>query len=198
MTTIQSLKAQLENLNGCQFVSFVYQSMESGEIARHTVNIGANYLTAMEKDLLALQLELPALKALPMGETPAQNADKAVTVKACEELIASFEERIAAHKRGEVSENYTCKDTYVNICKGLKLGTLKDGTIALYVYGYRQAKVVLVQGEHKETKSRPLTIAKRQLEKRLNLSSPKYKQFALRADVVKVKINGETLDLTAD
>lgn len=160
-----------------KFASLTYASKQSGEVARHTLIIGANYNKVVQESLLELEIMLPTLTG--------------IKAQACDELMESFKKTLEAHARGEQNEDYTKKGLYRTLCTGLQcLDT--DGT--LEICGLSHAKAVITPGVFKEVKSRPLTIAKNEL--RALTRAGKWRTFCLDAGNLNgVRLNGETLEL---
>lgn len=175
--------AKLSALSGAQFARFTYVAKTSGEVAEHTVILNFDVRTVYEKDIATLETLRPTLSGLDL--------------QACDEILAS----LAVSLEGGIGDNpaYTHSadargegnETYINI-PGLRGVSIHRETGEVYVKGLAESKRVIVEGEHKEVKSRPLTIAKRQLDK--GLRRGKIRQFAL-GHLVSARINGDTLEL---
>lgn len=112
MKNIIALVESLEGINRCQFASFTYTSKGTGEVARHTVRLGADYKKACEEDLTELQIRL-------------QNADGIEKV-VIQGMIESVKESINAKNEGRSHVNYTKSGLYREICPGLQIA-LKIG-----------------------------------------------------------------------
>ena len=174
-----SLLAELARIERPKFASFTYRSKDTGELSRYTVMLGVDYGTLYAKDRDTLQTMLPSLDGLPKEAATA--------------LLASIEESLAKGLGNNSAYTHGKEqgDTYVSIVgiDGVKLNK-NDGV--LHVLGILQSKVVLEAGTYKEVNSRPLTLAKRAIEKTLRRS--KIRQFAL-TNIQSARINGETLEL---
>lgn len=177
MADTMDLIEQVRRMTGAKFVAFTYRSRETNELARYTLILGANLTTLYEKDRATLAALLPTLDGL--------KADAATA------LLASIDESLAkglgnndAYTHGPAQG-----DTYAPIMPGLKVHKT-DGT--LHVTGLLHHKTVLEPGVHKDVKSRPLTLAKREIERELRRS--KIRQFRL-PNLLTAKLNGETLEL---
>lgn len=183
MTTILSqlpLAAAILALPRCQFAGFDYRSVETGELARHSVILGGTVEAMYEKDIAIL-------------ESVAKN--KSVLAPIFQEAV----DAILASRKKSLTEgvgnrdDYTNKDTYDILGNGLKIHKA-DGT--LYVTGLSNGKSVITPATtpRKIPNSRPLTIAKREVENRFELPSRKFRTFALRG-VNGARVNGSTLVL---
>lgn len=171
--------------NKAQFASLTYTAKESGEIARHTLILGASYCAMVEKAKLALELT-------PISELVELGLSAEIATQAKSEVLASFAQTLATTAQGLVNPDYSNKDTYVATqVPGIKYN-LASGELALF--GLVSSKVVLSPGVHKVVKSKPLTIAKRKIEKHVRTLSPR--TFIVKAELFNaMRLNGETIEL---
>ena len=183
------MKELIEKLNEigsrAQFASLKYTAKESGEVARHTLILGASYIAMVEKAKLALEL-IPESELVEIG-VPAE-----IVTQAKAEVLASFAKTLATTGKGLVNDDYTNRDTYIQTqVTGIKYN-VTSGELALF--GLAFSKVVLEPGVHKVVKSKPLTIAKRKIEKHVRTMSPK--TFIVKAELFNaMKLNGATIEL---
>jgi hypothetical protein len=178
---IAEITARITQLRGARFASLTYLSKKHGELARYTANFGFTYAQVLEKSKLELELLI------------AENTDKwdAVTKEAAAELMASFNESIEKHAKGEQNSAYTKKGQYVPLGNGVNLNST-DNTIQLF--GLVLTKTVLVEGTYPVVNSAPKTIAKNKLRKMLPIG--KFREFALDEwQVAQMKINGDTIEI---
>jgi hypothetical protein len=163
---------------GAKFASFKYTAKESGEVARHTLILGADSEVLYEKDIQALNDLMPSLDGI----------DKEAAVAILKSRQKSLQVGIGNNP------DYTCAGVYVNPegCKGVRVHVV---TGALYVSGLQEHKTVLVPGTFKEVNSKPLTIAKRGIEKLL--PSGRFRLFKL-SNVTAAKLNGEVLEIETE
>lgn len=180
-STIAQIAQAIKGITGCQFASLTYLSKTDGSLARYTVNLGFSYHKAVEKSVTELEILM------------AEMTDKTtLAYEAAVAVMESLKKTLAAHAEGKQNDDYTKKDQYIPIGNGLNLNTT-DNTIQLF--GLLQSKVVLVEGERKEVKSKPLTIEKNKIRKQLTVS--KFREFALDTEnVAGVKVNGDTIEMT--
>ena len=170
----------LTEIQGCQFVSFTYLSKGAGELARHTLNIGFNYHTAVEKSVSELEtiIALEADTWSDLQKTAANN------------VLASLKKTLAAHAAGTQNADYTKAGQYTPISKGININD-NDGSIQCF--GLKHTKVVLVPGVYPKVKSRPLTIAQNEIRDRLTVG--KFREFALdEGNIAQIKVAGEVLE----
>ena len=183
------MKTLIEKLNEigtrAQFASLTYTAKESGEIARHTLILGASYCTMVERSKLALELT-PVSELIELGIT------SEIATQAKAEVLASFANTLATTGNGLVNPDYSNRDTYIQTSvPGIKYN-LTSGELALF--GLVSSKVVLVPGVHKVVKSKPLTIAKRKIERHVRTMKPR--TFIVSAEFFKtMRLNGETIEL---
>lgn len=161
--------------NGARLASITYRAKDSGELARHTLIMGADYQKVVEDSLLEFQLQLPELKG--------------VEAIACLELIESAKNTLSNMEKGEENDAYTKKGMYFPICPGIKI-LEKDMTAE--IQGLAHAKKVIEPGEYKKVNSSPKTIAKNNLRKASKWG--KLRTFSIDlGHLERVKINGEEL-----
>lgn len=162
---------------GATFASFTYKSKSSGEVARHTIILGGKYINLLEKSILELELLI------------SENKFSGIELEAANAVLASLNKSLVAHKNGTQNEDYTKKGQYASLGNGVNVNT-KDNS--LQVFGLTQTKTVLVEGVHKVVNSKPLTIAKRKVEKMLPISN--FREFAFdMGNIQMVKVDGQTV-----
>lgn len=175
--SLKNILSAVAGIGGVQFASLTYTAKGTGEVARHTVILGASYTACIEKSLAALS---KARFSCPVKR------------QAQAELVASFNETLAKHAIGQQNSAYTKAETYVSTdIAGVKLNTV-DGSLKLF--GLTVGKVVIKPGTYKSVKSAPLTIAKNTLRKRLPVG--KFREYAIEAGALEsARVNGATLEL---
>jgi hypothetical protein len=80
-------------------------------------------------------------------------------------------------------------DTYVFIADGVKVNR-NDGCI--HFVGLAESKTVIEPGEYKVVKSKPETLARREIEKQL--PSARFRQFAV-GNVARIAANGDVIEV---
>jgi hypothetical protein len=171
---------RLTEIQGCQFVSFTYLSKGAGELARHTLNIGFNYHTAVEKSVAELETII-ALEANGWSELQKTAANN---------IMASLKKTLTAHARGEQNADYTKKGQYIPLGNGVNVNA-NDGSIQ--VFGLKHTKTVLAPGVYDEDRRRDLTKAQDAVRERLTVG--KFREFALDEDTIaEVKMSGDTYE----
>ena len=162
--------------NGATFMSFLYQKKKTGEVSRYLINFGIDYHAAVAKDREAL------IAYTPNGE---------IEIQAKDEMLQSMAETI---EEG-VSSRYTQKDTYEHIVKGVRK---HKETGELYVYGYVHSKqqVEAPKIEEKPVKSRPLTLAKKAIQKACGFKHTGFATFILSpSNIGGIKAKGEVIEV---
>ena len=178
---IAEITKALTAIKGNQFVSLTYLAKSSGELARHTINVGFSYHKAVEKSVTELEI-LIAENSATWSE---------LTKQAATNVMASLKKTLEAHARGEQNEDYTKKGQYIPIGNGVNLNTA-DNTLQLF--GLVNSKVTLVEGVYPKVNSRPLTIEQNKIRKQLSIS--KFREFALDlSQIGQVKVNGQTMEM---
>lgn len=161
---------------GCKFMSFLYTSKGTGETSKYQINFGIDYHNAVEADKLALESYVPKTEL----ETEAKS-----------QMLKSMNETLTEG----VSSAYTQKDTFDNIGKGIRQ---HKETGELYIYGFVQSKEQIAPATNpkKEVKSRPLTLAKKDIEYACNFKRNRFGQFILNPENIGgVKVCGEVVEL---
>jgi len=168
-----------------RFASFTYRNQQ-GELSRYNLQLGFSYGAVLEKS----KVELEVLTQEDMLEIKTKNPDFtfALVMQAREEIMASINKSIGSFENGEVNPDYTKKDSYLSIAPGFKIN-INDLTIQ--IFGLLNSKVVLEAVEYPRVNSRALTLAKKEIEKRLTKS--KFREFALE-NLVGARINGEVFE----
>jgi len=176
LQVINTIKKAIENsITGVSFVSIRNYTNKQNEVSNNLINVGIKYESAKAKDiefLTHLNLNDHQFKS-PL----------ALIEEARHVLIEAFKNPNENRSNGQI-------EAYTNILPGVKV---HNETGVLYVYGYRENKTVLVQGDDKKAvKSAPLTIAKDELRKLLKTG--KFTQYALEVGN-EIRANKETLEL---
>lgn len=166
--------------NGVGFASILYTNKE-GEVASHLVNINASLSNAKAKDLTLLE----ALTDAQLLELV--DVDKKITLEVLIEakngLIQSIVKPSENRSQGQINAY-----TRINDCM-----KYHNETGELYIFALRVRKTVIKETVYPTVNSRPLTIAKRMIEKSFDLKAPKYKNYKIDS-MYKAKLNGETFE----
>lgn len=161
---------------GAKFASLTYRAQETGELARHTLILGASTETLYKKDIAILE-------ALLAGDTLS-----ALDREAAQSVLDSRRESL--DKGIGNNDAYTNKDTYTYI-DGLPGVFMHKETGVVYVNALAEDKVVIEAGTPKKpVKSAPLTIAKNAI--RQTLPSARFRTFRLK-NVNRAALNGDVL-----
>jgi hypothetical protein len=159
---------------GVTFFSVKNYTNKFGEVSNQKINVGTNYEKMKLKDIETLQnLDITA------REWKSSLVDIEIARTA---LIEAF---ISPDKVRSDAQ----KDAYTVISKGIKV---HNTTGALYLYGYRVRKTVLVKGEYPVVNSRKETIAKDELRKLLRTN--KFVNFGLEVGN-ELTASGRTIEL---
>lgn len=159
---------------GVSFFSIRNYTNAYGEVANHLINVGMNYKNCVAKDIEYLQ---------NLDVTTMEWKSSMVDIfKAKEALIKAFQKPSENRSKGQV-------DAYTHIVEGVKV---HNQTGNLYIYGYRQYKVVIKNGEYPIVNSKPETIAKDELRKLLKTN--KFVNYSL-AIGNELRANGDTIEI---
>lgn len=163
------------------FVSLNEYVNSSGEVSNYNLVFHVSYASLLERSIAELGVYIP---------------DDEVESKAKDELISSYEDslkKLETKTLEELEENYLhFRDSSGNYIKGIKLHKDSD---TLHLYGTVLNKKVIVPGNYKEVKSKPLTLAKNKLAKSLPVS--KWRQFKICTGQVKsIKVENISISIT--
>jgi hypothetical protein len=175
---LMSLLAELAKVTRPKFASFTYRNAE-GELSRYTLLLGVEYTPLIIDAKEAVERMLPQLSGIPQDAALA--------------LIKSYTDTIekGAGNNPAYTHGAAQGDTYVHI-KGIDNLKVNKNDGVLHVSGLLMSKVVLESVEYPQVNSKPLTLAKKAIERGLRKS--KWRQFAL-TNIQSARINGETLEL---
>ena len=158
---------------GVSFFSVRNYTNDNGEKSHYSINLGASYGKAKEKDIKFLY-DLDVTQH-------SWKSDMKTVMEAKSELIKSFENPDQNRSNGQ-------KEAYHSII-GSALKVHK-ATGDLYIYGYLKRKRVLVKGEYKGVNSSAKTLAKNEVRKLLR--TDKFRMFKVHVEN-ELKANGRTL-----
>lgn len=176
------IKSAVESTSktGARFASFTYTTQE-GKTSRYTLLLGVNIEKMYRRDLHKLLTVRSSMEGIKKD--------------AIEEMIASLNNSL--EKGIGNNDNYTLKGYYAPLTSNgeVKYHEDENGEKFLYIRGYVTQEKVLVQGVYKKVNSRPLTLAKKEIEKMYCLRN-KIRTFKINVNVLKsVKFNGMTMEI---
>lgn len=159
---------------GVSFFSIRNYTNSYGEVANHLINVGIKYQNAVAKDIEYLRnLDVTTMTwDSPMVEI----------FKAKEALIKAFETPSENRSKGQ-------KNAYTHIVEGVKV---HNETGMLYIYGYRQSKLVITEGVYPNVISKPETIAKNEIRKLLKTN--KFVNYSIEVGN-QLRANGDTIEI---
>lgn len=171
------------DFNGVSFVSLRgYSSDKSGntEICDVLINVGVSYANMKKSDLAVLQ-------SASAADLANDNFGQAIIEQAIAEKIQSIVSPSEARSNGQ-------KEAYINLNAS---GTLKycKETKSVIISGTVVKKTIIKAGEYKEVKSRPLTLAKKHLDKVLDLKLAKIRYYKISNITANVKVSGNTIEI---
>ena len=169
----------VKSLQSARFASITYRSKSTGEVARHTVLLNFSYGNAISKSISQLKKLKSSIKT-------------EIDTLAYDEVMASLVKSREAHKSGKQNEDFTKKDLYIPLGNGLNLNK-NDGSIQLYAMTIN--KVVIHEGIEKNVNSKPITIAKNELKKKLAIG--KFREFSIdNQNALLFRSSGDTIELS--
>lgn len=157
------------------FLSIKEYQNNDGEVSNFGLVFHVSYLTLLNKSLAIAE------KFNPSNELESQ---------AKLEILQSLKNSIDKVKTTPIEEvddaYHHFADDAGNFVKGVKL---HKNTGELHLYGYQIHKEVLIPGVYKKVNSKPLTLAKRAIEKQLPVK--KWRQFKLTPEKFReIKVEG--------
>jgi hypothetical protein len=163
---------------GCKFMTFLYTTKGTGETSKYQINFGIDYRSAVEHDRSALE-----------AYTPKDELEATAKEQMLESMTQTIEEG--------VSQSYTQVDTFDNIGKGIRQHK-ETGEIYLYGFVHSKEQVEPPTNPKKPVNSRPLTLAKKAIEKACEFKRNRFGQFILTPENIGgVKVCGEVVELHA-
>lgn len=158
------------------------------EIANQLINVGMNYKNAIEKDKVTFDnVDLSTIDVNKFDykyiNTDGLTIDE-YKQKVTECLPQALEE-LKGDKRKRKSN-----DVYLN-----KILVFNTNTLKLSVIGKTENKVIETKGDFKVVKSKPLTVAKKLIEKQVNGKTQAMRRFAIDNFVGCIKLKGETIEI---
>ena len=175
-TTENLIEALKESLTkGATFISFLYKTKGTGESSIYTLNFGIKYKNAVCADFETL------CNYVPKDELEAQ---------AKEEILKSMTETLTEG----VSSGYTQHGLWESLAPGVRLNK-ESGEVAFY--GFIHSREVVEPGTPKKpVNSKPLTLAKKAIEKSCNFKRNRFGQFVISPEnLAGIKIRGELVEM---
>lgn len=164
----------MDGNKSARFVSLVYRSKESGELARHTILLNVDRKRCLKVDLQNLLNLRPTLTG--------------IAAEAADELIKSLQDSISGY-----NPLYTKRGYYDGQGNGNVQVSVKD---VAYIRGFSVRKDVIVPGTYKEVKSRPKTIEKDKIRK--TFKSSRVREFIVNpANFKSARHSGNTITVDA-
>lgn len=182
MYNAQVLKALVAfaRVNSSSFVAFPYET--DFEKANVVLHLGCNVRRKYEKDL----------ETLENARQFYVDMNDPVYLEAIDDMIKSLKNSL--DKGIGNNDAYTKQDVYESLAPNIKQHK-ESGK--LYVFGFvNQKNVTEVKAQRKAVNSRPKTIAKRTIEKRHGLQTPKFREYIIDlAHISSVKVKGDHIQL---
>lgn len=182
-TAILDFAKLVELLDGngaAKFISLTYRSKPKRKglrerLARYTILLNVNARRAMSRDLAVLAGKLADLKGIDRT--------------ACEEMIASLTESLTTGQ----NSRYTKQGYYEGQGKGNVQVSVKG---ECYIRGYVVRTDVIQEAEYPKVNSRPLTLAKKKLQKGLKRS--RIREFKVTPEnFLSARVDGNSLVIDA-
>lgn len=185
---VKQIVANFTEIKGGLFVGIREYTTKAQEVANHVINVNFSYGKAVENDVKKLQ---DATNEDVMNIVSKFSVDADLVKQAIEKLLGNFIKN--QNKETQSNQSKAQNEAYINICPSIKMN---KETKNFHIYGLRVSKNILVEGEYKEVKSRPLTIAQNAVKKYFDFTTTKYKNYIIDADMLTaVAINKNIIEL---
>lgn len=187
------LTGSLENV-GARFARLnEYRSDKSDntESASHTVLLNfsyANMLKDEKEKLLNFDVNTVDVDAFDYSRINTGSLTLEQYKRAVKDALPTALAEMNAPKQVKDTSN----DVWLNKVMVFNLNTLR-----LSIVGEAIKRAVVEEGEYKQVKSAPLTVAKQLIRKQAGCRSDKYRRFAIDNFEGEAKLQGETLDINA-
>ncbi len=154
----ESLIRYVSSLKGASFCSIKNYQNNKGELSNYVINVAVNYCRMKERDIKILE----SIKF----EDPLKDKIRRKMLTAA---ILNKNKKTANNKSTAQREGY------LNVSDAIRVN-LKTGRV--FIYGQIISKKIIDSVQLKSINSRITTILKKEIEDELNLSCPKFRQFA--------------------
>lgn len=175
-------------IKGASFISINGYKNSHGEISNQVLNIGVSIRNAQNKDMISLS-SMNDQDYLNLAKET--SIDETILRKACNEMVESLVKNTSENLDEHTSQSQVNANNYIQLTDGLKMN---KNSMDVMVYGFVNSKKIIQEGIYKQAKSQPKTMAKRAIEKYLDLRMPKYRQYIL-GNAENIKITGTTFQL---
>jgi len=179
--TVKEIETLAKEVGGTSFAGLVYTN-KNGERSRYTINLGIDHTKVLRKDLIRL-----ANVRENLYPVLAENFGADVAARAFAEVQKSIETSIEGTNVNSIAQ----KEAFVYFNTGMKFGL---NTRKLYITGYKVAKKIFEKGIYPTVKSRPLTLAKKAIDKHLKRGN--IRLFILDENQLETfRTNGKTIEI---
>jgi len=148
----------ISSLKGASFCAVKNYHNNKGETSDYVINVAVNYGKMKERDIKILE-------STTFSEPFKEKIRKKM-------LAAAI---LNKNKKTATNQSISQREGYLNVSDGIRVN-LKSGR--LFIYGQIISKKINISIPEKIINSHPATIAKKQIEEELNLSCPRFRQFA--------------------
>jgi hypothetical protein len=186
---MKNLVNKFRSLNGAKIIGInFYESVTSGEIANHRVNVNISVKNAKESDLKALKA-LTDKDLIVISDNSKIALDVLKTGLA--EMITSAEKNLSANFEDHTNQSKGQSESYFNITPAIRVHI---ETMTVHIFGQAIDKTVLVKGTYKEVNSSAKTLGKKAITKFCDLKANKFRDFIL-GQAEQLKVNGDTIEI---
>ncbi len=186
--TVARIATAIASIQGVKFIGVTYRAKETGELARHTLIIGADYKELTRKSMEDITRMLPTLTGL--------------SLQAANDLLVSYSKTLLAQDTNTEHPDYTQAGIWESLCPGLRAEVLARDEAGkpsvwgdkIQITGLSHAKRVLEAGTYKSVNSKPLTLARKAIEKQLPRS--KYRTLSVEGGTLEsVRVGGNEIEV---
>ena len=179
---------KFESLKGTSFIGIREYTNKFGKVANVNLLTNVNTMNAKKNDLQ----KLLAITEANLVALAFKTGIKLDTFKvALSEMIASGEKNVSSDLSDHTAQSQGQIDAYIHLAPGVKLH--KD-SMNVFIDGFFQNEVVLVEGIYPTVKSADKTKAKKAITEFASLRMKDYRQYNL-GNTDKLIVSGTTLQI---
>lgn len=161
----------MEKLGKGQFVSIPNYANSFGEVSNYVINGNITYQNVKENDNKKLH---ECSEEILQAVATEKGIEIGIVRTALTELVSSSDKNLSENMEDRTAQSQAQADIYINFGKGLKMN---KETEKFHIDGLIVTKKVIVEGTYPIVNSRPKTIAKKAITKKLELQADKYRSF---------------------
>jgi len=180
LENLGKLLAVLSTIKTPSFVRILNYTNDQGEISNHTINLGASYGNAKQKDAEFMS-ENSNIAAFNFGS---------ISPTISRLAWAEMQKALLNPSQETINRSEAQTDAFITVCPNVRV---HKETGRVFIYGFQVSKEILLKGVYNVVNSSDKTIAKNIIRK--ELKATKFKNLAFDK-LNSVKVKGEELEIT--